>query len=188
MFRNIAGQTVSAHLVAKSDGSDVTGGTTTVYGLKDGGTQASLGSATTEGNGVWSFSPAATDTDGAHVVFTFINSTAVSASVQIYTVDKYASDALNASAKTIGYGTVGASSTATSVTTSAIAFASSTSIGTNALAGRQILFRGDTATTGLKGAGARITANTSGGTPTLTLNAADALPSIPQSGDTFAIL
>ena len=188
MFRNVASQVVTAQLVALTDGADITSGTTTVYVTKDGGTQASGGTATHEGNGLWSFVPSAANSDGAHVVFTFVNTLAVTQSVQVYTADKAAADALNASAKTIGFGTVGTGSSATSVITSAVNFGGATSVGTNALAGRQIIFRGDTTTTALKGSGARITANTSGSTPTLTLNAADALTASPASGDIFAIL
>lgn len=188
MFRNLAGQIITAQLVSKTDGSDVTGGTTTVYGTKDGGTQASLGTATHEGNGCWSFVPAQADTDAGHVAFTFVNTSAVSVTVQVYTADKLAADALNASAKTIGFGQVGSGSTPTSVVTSSINLAGSTSVGANALAGRTIIFLGNTSTSGLRAAGARITANTSGATPTLTLNGADTLPTSPLSGDTYAIL
>lgn len=189
MFRNVAGQTITAQLVAKADGTNVTTGTTTVYVLEDGGTQASgAGTVSHEGQGLWSYAPTQGETDAAHVVFTFVNTAAVTQSVQAYTADKAAADALNASAKTIGFGTVGSGSSATSVITSAINFGGATSIGTNALAGRQIIFRGDTTTAALKGSGARITANTSGSTPTLTLNVADALTASPASGDIFAIL
>jgi hypothetical protein len=188
MFRNVAGQIITAQLVSKTDGSDVTTGTTTVYGTKDGGTQASLGTATHEGNGCWSFAPAQGDTDAGHVAFTFVNTNAVSVTVQVYTADKAAADALNASAKTIGYGTVGGGSSPTSVVLSAINIAGSTSLGANVLAGRTVLFLGTTTSAGLKGAGARITANTSGATPTLTLDVGDTLPATPQSGDLIAIL
>lgn len=188
MFKNVSGQVVTAQLIAKADGTDVTTGTTTVYVTVDGGTQGSGGTATHEGNGCWSFLPSAGNTNGTHVVFTFVNTLAVSASVQIYTADKLAADALNASAKTIGFGTVGTGSSSTSVVTSAVNFAGATSVGTNSLAGRQVLFRGDTTTTALKASGARITANTSGSTPTLTLNVADALTASPASGDVFAVL
>lgn len=188
MFRNVAGQIITAQLVAKADGTNVTAGTTDVYVTKDGGTQASGGTATHEGQGLWSFAPSQGNTDGAHVVFTFVNASAVSQSVQVYTADKDAADALNASAHTIGFGTAGVGSSATSVVTSAVNFGGATSVGTNSLAGRQIIFRGDTTTAALKASGARITANTSGSTPTLTLNAADALTASPASGDIFAIL
>lgn len=188
MFRNVASQIVAAQLVSKTDGTNVTTGTTDVYITKDGGTQAAGGTAVHEGQGLWSYAPSQGETDGAHVVFTFVNTNAVSQSVQVYTTDKAAADALNASAKTIGFGTVGSGSNSTSVVTSAVNFGGATSVGTNALAGRQIIFRGDTTTAALKGSGARITANTSGSTPTLTLNGADALTASPASGDIFAIL
>jgi hypothetical protein len=188
MFRNVASQVIAAQLVSKTDGSDVTTGTTTVYGLKDGGTQASLGTATHEGNGCWSFVPAQGDTDAAHIAFTFVNSLAVSVTLQVYTADKAAADALNASAKTIATGVTTTGGSGTSVPCSSINLAGNTSIGSNALAGRTILFRGDTTTSALRDAGARITANTSGATPTLTLNGADTLPATPGSGDVFVIL
>lgn len=188
MYRNVGSQFVTAQLVAKTDGSDVTTGTTTVYALKDAGTQTSDGTATHKGNGTWVFGPSQGATDAVHVSFTFVNSLAVSQTIQIFTADKLAADALNASAKTIGFGTVGTGSGTTSVVCSSVNFAGATSVGTNSLAGRQVLFRGDTTTTALKASGARITANTSGATPTLTLNAADALTGSPASGDVFAIL
>ena len=188
MFRNTGSQWVTAQLVSKTDGTDVTSGTTTVYATEDGGTQASVGTATHKGNGLWAIQPGAAFTDAAHVVFTFVNTNGVTQSVQVYTADKAAADALNASAKTIGFGTVGSGSGTTSVITSAVNFGGATSVGTNALAGRQIIFRGDTTTTALKASGARITANTSGATPTLTLNPADALTASPASGDIFAVL
>lgn len=191
MFRNIGSQKIVAQLVAKTDGSDVTSGTTTVYVSKDGAAQASSGTATHLGNGCWVHTPAQASTDGAHLAFTFVNTAAVSVSLQIYTVDWEASVALNNSAKSIGYGTAGVGCTSTSVFCSYIQIAGSggsASVGANALAGRVLIFRGDTASSGLRGAGARITANSSGGTPTLTLNSADALPATPASGDLFAIL
>ena len=188
MFRNVASQWITAQLVALTDGSDVTTGTTTVYATEDGGTQASVGTATHKGNGLWAIQPGAAFTDAAHVVFTFVNALAVTQSVQVYTADQAAANALNASAKTIGFGTAGSGSSATSVVTSAINFGGATSVGTNSLAGRQVIFRGDTTTAALKASGARIISNTSGSTPTLTLNAADALTASPASGDIFAVL
>ena len=188
MYRNVAGQIICAQLVSKTDGSDVTTGTTNVFVVKDGGTQASSGTATSEGNGLWSHSPSQANTDGDHLVFTFVNSVAVSQSAQVYPSDKAAADALNASAKTIGFGTVGVGSISTSVVCSAVNFGGATSVGTNSLAGRQIIFRGDTTTAALKGSGARIIANTAGSAPVLTLNAADALTASPASGAIFAIL
>ncbi len=188
MFKNVAGQVVAAQMVSRSDGSDLTSGVS-VNVLKDGATVAAGGgTATHEGSGLWSYAPTQAETNGDHLVFQFVHATGVSQAVQIYTTDKAAADALNASAKTIGYATVGSGSSSTSVVCSAVNIAGSTSVGTNALAGRQVLFRGDTTTANLRGAGARITQNTSGSTPTLTLNSSDALPASPASGDVFAIL
>ena len=89
MKKNVAGQVVVAQLVSKTDGSAVTTGTTTCYVLGDGGTQAAgsvgSGACTHEGNGVWSYAPAQAETNYDHVAFTFVNTSAVNATVQIYT-------------------------------------------------------------------------------------------------------
>lgn len=85
MYRNTASQYVAGHLVAKSDGSDVTSGTTNVYVTKDNGTQgAGAGSVSHKGNGCWEYLPTQSETDATHVAFTFVNSLAISATVNIY--------------------------------------------------------------------------------------------------------
>lgn len=94
MRKNVAGQVVSAHLIATADGSDVTGGTTTVYVTGDGGTQASGGTATHEGNGSWSFLPSQANTNYDHVIFTFVNASAISVDIQVYPVAFDPSDAV----------------------------------------------------------------------------------------------
>lgn len=86
MRKNVASQVISAQLVSATDGSAVTTGTTTVYVCGDGGTQASGGTATHEGQGLWSFAPSQADTNYNHVTFTFVNSSAISATVQVYPV------------------------------------------------------------------------------------------------------
>lgn len=188
MFRNQAGQVIGVQMVTAADGTPFTG-TVSVFVTEDGGTQtAGAGTITHKGNGYHSYAPTAGETDASHIAFTFTGTGAVPATVQVETVDKLAADALNASAKTIGFGTVGTGSTATSVVTSAVNIAGATSVGANALAGRRVYFRGDTSTAAIQGAGARITANTAGATPTLTLDPADTLEAAPASGDIFAIL
>lgn len=86
MRKNVASQCVSAQLVSKLDGSNVTSGTTTVYVTVDGGTQASSGTATHEGQGQWSYLPTQAETNGNQVAFTFVNSSAVSATVNVWPV------------------------------------------------------------------------------------------------------
>lgn len=86
MRKNTASQVVSAQLVSKLDGSNVTSGTTTVYVTVDGGTQASSGTATHEGQGQWSYLPTQAETNGNQVAFTFVNSSAVSATVNVWPV------------------------------------------------------------------------------------------------------
>lgn len=86
MRKNVASQVVAAQLIALADGSDVTTGTTTVYVTVDGGTQATTGSATHEGNGCWTYAPSQAETNGNHVAFTFVNTAAVSVTVNVYPV------------------------------------------------------------------------------------------------------
>uniref|UniRef100_A0A7C4U1X6 Uncharacterized protein n=1 Tax=Caldisericum exile TaxID=693075 RepID=A0A7C4U1X6_9BACT len=86
MKKNVAGQVIGAHLISKTDGSDVTTGTTTVYVTGDNGTQASgSGTVTHKGNGFWTYAPTQAETNYNHVAFTFVNSAAVSVTVQVYT-------------------------------------------------------------------------------------------------------
>jgi len=88
MKKNVSGQVIGAQMNSKTDGSEVTSGTTTVYVTGDGGTQAAgsvgSGACTHEGHGFWTYAPAQAETNYDHVAFTFVNSTAVSATVQIY--------------------------------------------------------------------------------------------------------
>lgn len=89
MKKNVAGQTVGAQLISKTDGTAVTTGSTEVYVTGDAGTQtASSGSpsgAVHEGQGYWSFMPTQAETNYDHIAFTFVNSSAVNVTVQIYT-------------------------------------------------------------------------------------------------------
>lgn len=85
MKKNVASQTVGAQMNSATDGSNVTSGTTTVYLTIDGGTQASIGTATHEGQGYWTIGPSQANTNGDHLAFTFVNSSAVTQSVQLYT-------------------------------------------------------------------------------------------------------
>lgn len=86
MKKNVASQVIVAQLVSATDGSAVTSGTTTVYVLGDGGTQATgTGTVTHEGNGCWSYVPSQAETNYDHIAFTFANTSAVSVTVQVYT-------------------------------------------------------------------------------------------------------
>ena len=89
MKKNVASQAVGAQLISKTDGSAVTSGTTTVYVTGDAGTQATgtvgSGAATHEGNGYWTYAPSQAETNYDLAAFTFVNSSAVNATVQIYT-------------------------------------------------------------------------------------------------------
>jgi hypothetical protein len=87
MRRNVAGQVIGAQMVSASDGSAFTG-SVTVYVTRDGGTQAigSVGSGVcqSEGFGFHTYEPSQTETDGAHIAFTFVGTGAIPATVQVY--------------------------------------------------------------------------------------------------------
>jgi hypothetical protein len=86
MLRNTAAQTVSAGLISKTTGDDVTTGVTVVYVTIDGGTQAlGTGVVQHEGNGEWTYFPLQSETDGNHLSYKFINAAAISVNIQIYT-------------------------------------------------------------------------------------------------------
>jgi hypothetical protein len=89
MRKNVSGQTIGGQMVSRIDGSPVITGNTTVYVTGDAGTQAvgSVGSGlcTHEGQGYWTYTPTAAETNYTQVTFTFVNASAVNASVQIYT-------------------------------------------------------------------------------------------------------
>jgi hypothetical protein len=78
-------------------------------------------------------------------------------------------------------GTVGSSSTTTSIITSSVTPSAGV---VNGWAGRIVTFDGTTTTAALRDQSTDITANTSGATPTLTVTA---LTTAPASGDTFTI-
>lgn len=89
MRKNISGQAIGAQLINKGDGSNVTTGTTTVYVTGDAGTQAigtvGSGLATHEGNGFWTYAPSADETNFDHIAFAFVNTLAVTSTIQLYT-------------------------------------------------------------------------------------------------------
>ena len=95
MRKNVASQTIGCQLINKTDGSNVTSGTTTVYITIDGGTQSTGGSAVHEGNGGWSYAPSQAETNGNHILYTFVNTSAVSVSVNVYPVSYDPTSATN---------------------------------------------------------------------------------------------
>lgn len=87
MHKNAAGQSISAALISKTDGSPVTTGTTTVYVTGDNGTQAAGGGTVAhKGNGEWSYAPTQAETNYDKITFTFVNSSAVLVAVNVSTV------------------------------------------------------------------------------------------------------
>lgn len=89
MRKNVAGQSIGAQLISKTDGEAVSSGNTTVYVTGDNGTQTigsvNSGLCTHEGNGFWSYNPTAAETNFTKVDFTFVNSAAINATTQVFT-------------------------------------------------------------------------------------------------------
>ena len=95
MRKNEAGQVVSFQAVSKTTGDAVTTGSPTVYITIDGGSQASgTNTAIHEGNGEWSYVPTQAETNGDHVVFTFVMTGVINQTVNVYpvVVDDYKAD------------------------------------------------------------------------------------------------
>lgn len=87
MRKNVASQFVAFQAVSTTDGSAVTTGTPAVYYTIDGGTEGTgSGACVHEGHGTWSYACAQAETNGNHVVFTFVLSGAVSQTVNVYPV------------------------------------------------------------------------------------------------------
>lgn len=87
MRKNVASQFVAFQAVSATDGSAVTSGTPAVYYTIDGGSEGTgSGTIAHEGHGTWSYACAQAETNGNHVVFTFVLSGAVSQTVNVYPV------------------------------------------------------------------------------------------------------
>ena len=88
MRKNTTGQYVAFQAISKTDGSDVITGTPVVYYTIDGGTQAqTTATAVHEGNGQWSVALSQAETNGDHIVFSFVLTGAVTQTVNVYTLD-----------------------------------------------------------------------------------------------------
>ena len=176
---------------------------------KDGGAAANIGTlptALTMGNGaVWVFTLADTELQCKQLTVTVVDAATKAIEDQAFVVETfghasamYPSDVgannldaegrLISGARAIVTGVVGSGSDSLSVVCSSLSlFGGVTSVGANALAGARLFFAGDTTTAALRAVRGRITANTSGSTPTLTIATADELPASPASGDVFSI-
>lgn len=121
---------------------------------------------------------AAIKTKTDQLVFTGANR--VDASVAAINNNTGGPSRLDRSTRAIGLGTVAGGATTTSIPTSSLDPAASVA---DQFKGRILIFDKDTSTAALRGQASDITANTSGGTFTVT-----ALTTAPASGDTFVIL
>jgi hypothetical protein len=88
MLKNVAGQNITA-LLLDTDGVAVTTGTTTVYVTGDAGTQASMGTATHEGNGEWSIDVTQAECNYDDIGFTWVNTGAVTVHQHVFTDQAY---------------------------------------------------------------------------------------------------
>jgi len=90
MRKNVAGQSVSAELVATATGNAFTGAVT-VFVTVDNGAQAlgsvGAGACTHKGNGLHTYLPSQAETNGDCINFTFTGAGAVPAGIEIYTAD-----------------------------------------------------------------------------------------------------
>ena len=176
MLKNVASQVITA-LLLDTAGAAVTTGTTTVYVTGDGGTQASGGTATHEGQGVWSFLPSQANTNYDHVSFAFTNAGAVTTNIQVYTTSEYMKDMYELGQKnTIDNSGVDVSETQ---------FKTDLTLTTDdALNGRGIIFKGDQ-TAALQYQGGTITSY-NGTTKEITI--ASPLTVAPADNDTFVLI
>lgn len=86
MKKNVASQSVSAQMITASDGSDFTGTVTVLITIDNGTQSASGGTAPAhEGNGLHSYTPTQTETNGDQLAFTFTGSGAITQTKTIYT-------------------------------------------------------------------------------------------------------
>jgi len=88
MLKNVTGQNITA-LLLDTDGAAVTTGTTTVYVTGDAGSQASMGTATHEGNGEWSIDVTQAESNYDDIGFTWVNSGAVTVHQHVFTDQAY---------------------------------------------------------------------------------------------------
>lgn len=168
MKRFVAGQTFGIQMTTAADGSDFTS-TVVGYITIDNGSQAigSVGSGvcTHKGKGYHTYSPSATETNGALIAFTGFASGAITATKQYETVFPYG---------IIDY-LVGASSSTTQINPGSVAPAASVA---DQWKGKIFTFDENTTTAGLKGCATDITSSGAGGTLIVS-----ALAATPASGD-----
>lgn len=87
MRKNVASQNVACQINSAVDGTPITS-SVTIRVNGDGGTQgAGGGTLTHEGNGAWNYVPTQAETNFAHVAFTFLHSTGVAQTINVYPLD-----------------------------------------------------------------------------------------------------
>lgn len=89
MIRGQSGQVIGAQMVSATTGGAFVGAVT-VYVTVDGGVQAigtvGAGVCTAEGNGYYTYTPSASETNGLLLAYTFIGAGAIPATIQVATV------------------------------------------------------------------------------------------------------
>lgn len=106
MIRNLANQLISAPMINRDDGQDVTTGTTTVYLKKDTTEVGSIGTATysTTSKCWYIDTGVAGNTDGACLVFTWINSAAITVTQTVYPSYPQTGDAYTVAVSSAAWG------------------------------------------------------------------------------------
>jgi hypothetical protein len=99
VIKNQSGQTIGAQVINATTGAAFVGAVV-VYVTGDGGTQAigsvGAGACVAEGQGYFSYTPAAAETNYDHVAFTFVGTGAINATTQVATITAAQAGALAA--------------------------------------------------------------------------------------------
>lgn len=86
MIRNQANQPIGFQAISRTDGTDVTSGSPTVYVTKDGGTRAlGTGTITNKGGGQWEYVPTQAETDAEHILYQFVLTGAMTDRINVWT-------------------------------------------------------------------------------------------------------
>jgi hypothetical protein len=87
MRRNTPNQSISFQAISRIDGSAMDIGTPEFFVQIDAGAQLpGEGTFTADGNGSWTYYPTRAETDGEHIRFTFTMPTAVTQTINVYTL------------------------------------------------------------------------------------------------------
>lgn len=93
MKKNVASQVTGSQMITALDGSDFTGAVSVFFTIDGGSQTAGAGTAPAhEGNGLHSYTPPQSETNGDNILFTFTGTGAITSTVQIYTTFPQSAD------------------------------------------------------------------------------------------------